>query len=88
MKWVDPYTKSMLRKILNGEIVLERQDDVLVCRECDIVVGRNAIMIYGMPVSKNDVIPDVGKVENIIQAAWLFHERIFAFHEIKGSKFD
>jgi len=78
MKIVDPYSRMALIELLNGNIELsslQKRGDVLVYK--GIVIGRLSIMIEGTVFEYWDTIKGVGKVEDVIRAAWFYAEKIF-----------
>jgi len=78
MKIVDPYSAVVLREILSLNVdlrLVQKRGNVLLYK--GIIIGRHAIMIDGMVFNKKVHIKDVGKVEDVIRAAWSIVERVF-----------
>jgi len=78
MKIIDPYSRAALVEILSGNIepsLLQKHGDALLYK--GIVIGKLAIMIEGIVFNHTDVIKGVGKVEDVIRAAWFYAEKIF-----------
>jgi len=76
MKIVDPYSAMVLREILDFNVdlhLMQRREGVLIYK--GIIIGRLAIMINGIVFNHADVIKGVGRVEDIIRAAWSVVER-------------
>jgi len=76
MKIVDPYSAMALREILSFNVdlhLMQRLEGVLIYK--GIIIGRLAIMINGIVFNHADVIKGVGRVEDVIRAAWSIVER-------------
>jgi len=78
MKIVDPFSASALREILSLNVdphLMQRREDTLIYK--GIIIGRLAIMIDGVVFNHTDIIKGIGRVEDIIRAAWSVAEKIF-----------
>ena len=79
MEDVDQYSAQALREILSLSAdpgMLQRRGDVLVYK--GVIIGRAAVVVRGRVYGHGDVIRGVGRVEDVISAAWLLAEKLGA----------
>jgi len=79
MEDVDQYSAQALREILSLSAdpgMLQRRGDVLVYK--GIAISRAAIVVRGRVLECGRVIRGVGRVEDVIAAAWYLAERLGA----------
>jgi len=70
MKYVDQYTRRVITAIFNGTLKPEKVGEVLEYLGGDVVVGRKAMVVYGVVFEGGDEIAGLGRVSDIIERAW------------------